>query len=150
MQAQAGIGHADEHGVVVGFEPGRADGKAFEVASTESSLEVGLQLSPACQQHGEVGRLPIARAVRRNSRPLGTLECFEQQVEVLVGSPTCRAHDEGDAARAEMMIVRQPLPQLVADFERRFREKRGRAIGKDGGVDLPLAVQPVSQRLGNG
>ena len=38
----------------------------------------------------------------------------------------------------------------LADFERRFREETRRAIVKHGGVDLPLALQPVGQRLGDG
>ena len=56
VQAQPGIRHPDERGVVGGLEPHGAYGEAFEVSPRYPPLEVGSHVAAAGQQHREVGR----------------------------------------------------------------------------------------------
>ena len=106
MQAEAGVGHSDEHGVVAGLQPCGSDSHAPKGPPLEPPLEFGAQRPTPGHEQREIRTL-ARRTPLFDELSLGALECLEQQIEVFVRRPAGWTHDERNATRARARVRAQ-------------------------------------------
>src|SRR6185436_16766452 len=91
MKTETEIGHADQCRIVGWLEPHGLHRDRFELASRRARFERCTQGAASGQEHDQCGSAAVGAVARQ--LPLGALERFEQQIEILVGRPAGRTHD---------------------------------------------------------
>ena len=136
-------------GIILGLEPARAELHPVRRQPGKSPLEFSAAVAVACHQNHQI-RKTARFAHRLQGLPatdalLQVPDGVDHQIEVLVGRPAGRTHDEPDGAvAADAEPHEERLPDLLAlDAIDRHEHRRGPVVEHADAVQLePLGEKP--------
>src|ERR1043166_859902 len=142
MQTQSAIRAPDDARIVLGLEPARAKMRPARRQPGETALELDAPLAIARHENRQIGKAPRRTAGFPATNTIFQLQyAVDDDVEVLILSPTGRTNDQADERAVNAESRQQRLAVPLAIRVRHRRENRRRPIVQNVGVLQPEAAR---------